>query len=289
MIEKKPVPKHKVALRGGFSDRMGIKSENTTIQTNEFDSRTRTQIMNTLSGIIAERYGSFGSNNITQKLVVSVLSDVYQFEIDRSVSYGIDQILILASETIRLDSYDAILTLVEYLCQQISKDNNDTGKVYSQFNDLFEKEYVGYRFISGHITPITNTNEQKEIETALNNASENAKSHFQKALDMLSDRVSPDYENSIKESISAVEAECSLIVGKPSILSDALKQLNQYGITIHPALKEAFIKLYAYTSDGKGIRHAGDLGGRDATFAEAKFMLTACSAFINYLKANIAD
>lgn len=52
---------------------------------------------------------------------------------------------------------------------------------------------------------------------------------------------------------------------------------------IHGALKEAFKKLYGYAGDGKGIRHAGDLGGPESTFAEAQFMLVSCSAFINYL------
>ena len=58
---------------------------------------------------------------------------------------------------------------------------------------------------------------------------------------------------------------------------------------IHGALKEAFMKLYGYAGDGKGIRHAGNLGGPDSTFAEAQFMLIACSAFLNYLKICKAD
>ena len=48
--------------------------------------------------------------------------------------------------------------------------------------------------------------------------------------------------------------------------------------------KEPFHKLYNYSSDAKGIRHAGNLGGTDSTFAEARFMLVSCCAFINYLK-----
>ena len=48
-------------------------------------------------------------------------------------------------------------------------------------------------------------------------------------------------------------------------------------------MKEAFGKLYGYTSDANGIRHAGDIGGPSSTFEEAKFMLVSCSAFINYL------
>ena len=50
-------------------------------------------------------------------------------------------------------------------------------------------------------------------------------------------------------------------------------------------MKEAFIKLYGYASDAKGIRHAGKLGGTDASFEEAKFMLVSCCAFTNYVMA----
>ena len=52
---------------------------------------------------------------------------------------------------------------------------------------------------------------------------------------------------------------------------------------IHPALKTAFEKLYGYTSDANGIRHANGIGEGNSTFAEAKYMLISCSAFINYL------
>ena len=53
---------------------------------------------------------------------------------------------------------------------------------------------------------------------------------------------------------------------------------------IHPVLEAAFEKLYGYTSDASGIRHAGQIDGPEATFDEAKFMLVACSGFVNYLK-----
>jgi hypothetical protein len=53
---------------------------------------------------------------------------------------------------------------------------------------------------------------------------------------------------------------------------------------LHPALEAAFTKLYGYTSDAKGIRHALLDDDEVVTFEEAKFMLVACSAFINYVR-----
>jgi hypothetical protein len=51
---------------------------------------------------------------------------------------------------------------------------------------------------------------------------------------------------------------------------------------LHPAFKTALSKLYAYTSDEDGIRHA-ILDEPNVSFAEARFMLVACSAFANLL------
>ena len=66
-------------------------------------------------------------------------------------------------------------------------------------------------------------------------------------------------------------------------LAPALKSLERSG-TLHPALKEAFTKLYGYTSDEQGIRHA-DLGQDSANVGmnEAVFMLGACASFSSYL------
>lgn len=74
-----------------------------------------------------------------------------------------------------------------------------------------------------------------------------------------------------------------MIIGKKGTLGEAIKHLENKGVNIHPSLKAAFLKLFGYTSDAKGIRHAGDIGGASSTFEEAKFMLVSCSAFVNYL------
>ena len=68
-----------------------------------------------------------------------------------------------------------------------------------------------------------------------------------------------------------------------------LKELDDEGIVVHGSMKAAFEKLYGYTSDARGIRHAGDIGGPNSTFEEAKFMLVSCCAFINYLPALQSD
>ena len=130
------------------------------------------------------------------------------------------------------------------------------------------------------------------IEEALSNKYKSVQGHIAKANHLLADRTNPDYENSIKESISAVEAICKIFTGakgKEATLGNMLKKLEEKGVKIHGGLKSAFNILYGYASDANGIRHAGDIGGPSSTFEEAKFMLVSCSAFINYLIVVSAD
>lgn len=165
-------------------------------------------------------------------------------------------------------------------------------RVFEQFNYLFKQEYVGYRFIGGLISPISNEIEMDTIQESLDSEYSAVTSHITKAHSLLANREHPDYENSIKESISSVEAMCEIVTGvrgKEATLGNMLKKLEQKGVVIHSALKSAFNILYGYTSDANGIRHAGDIGGKASTFEEAKFMLISCCAFINYLKGIMAD
>ena len=148
------------------------------------------------------------------------------------------------------------------------------------------KEYVGYRFVAGEITPITNSPEIQEIEQACQIPFEGAHVQLQKALGFLSDREHPDYKNCVKESISAVESVCKVLANDPKAeLGKALKSLIANGLNIHGSLKSAILALYGYASDEGGIRHAERETESTVTFEEAKFMMVTCSAIVNYLVA----
>jgi hypothetical protein len=134
-----------------------------------------------------------------------------------------------------------------------------------------------------NIVRITSEEEISAIEEALSSSGllKPVNIHLRAALGKLSDRKSPDYRNSIKESMSAVEAFCKLATKRSQTLGQCMKALEDK-LTMHPALKEAFSKLYGWTIDAEGIRH-GLMDEPNLEFEDAKFMLVACSAFINYL------
>lgn len=161
----------------------------------------------------------------------------------------------------------------------------DMDKYAEDFNSILEQEKSGYRLINGVISPIIGEIEVTCMEDATNTQFSSVNTHLQKALQFYSDREKPDYENSIKEAISAVESMCCIITGMSgaqATLGTALKRLEDSGLILHGALKSAFEKMYGYASDTNGIRHGG-IDFKNAPAEDAKYMLISCSAFINYL------
>lgn len=150
-------------------------------------------------------------------------------------------------------------------------------------NSTLKRLNYAYRIVDDQIVEITDEEEIKTIEEAVEQSS-SIKTHLSDALKHISSRPVPDYRNSIKESITAVEALCRDITGE-NTLGAALKKLEKNGITIPTALKSGIEKLYVYTNDEKtGIRHALMDETDTPEYEEAKFMLVACSAFINYIQ-----
>ena len=156
------------------------------------------------------------------------------------------------------------------------------------FHDKFlRREMSAYRFVDGVLVEINSKEEVIEIQTALSNTNkyDSVQTHIKRAIELFSDRKKPDYRNSIKESISAVESLSKIIIGDDkTTLGQALKVIEKEH-KIPGSLKTAFSALYGYTSDEGGIRHNLLEKGMKVEIEEARFMLVTCSAFINYLIA----
>jgi len=165
----------------------------------------------------------------------------------------------------------------------------DSTKFIEKCNNSLEKEMSGFRIVDKIVVQITSEEEIEEIESALKITSrwQSVNEHLETALKYMADRQAPDYRNSIKESISAIESFCKIITGdEKATLGKALNQI-EFKWGIHKSLKSAFSALYGYTSDESGIRHSLLENGQEILFEDAKFMLVSCSAFINFLKIKI--
>jgi AbiJ N-terminal domain 4 len=188
------------------------------------------------------------------------------------------------------DPYNFLQFLAEYLRDEPTAQRGFVGSI----NRILKEEVAGYRFVGDQITQITAEEEIAAVEQALGvpDSLKAVREHLKQSLIHLSNKQSPDYRNSIKESISAVESLCGIIAkNDQATLGTILKTLEKTA-QLHPALKEAFQKLYGYTSDADGIRHSM-MDEPNLDQEDAKFMLVSCSAFVNYLivkahKAGIA-
>lgn len=283
-----------------FSQRMGIAKVRDAIQVESLDKETRNAIWNLISPVFQKAKECAQST-----MFKDIWTDLYQKASDTVPRDGVRPYDDRSDEELYCryvrgkvieGKWHECLDLVEFLASSYYRKRWDE-QFYDNFshrqeirvpnaqvfNVLFEAYMVGYRFVGEELTPITNEHEVAAIETSINNTKPAVQELLSKAVMHLSDRKHPDYAKSVECSISAVEAQCCILLGgAQASLGQALKELEKKGVTMHPALKGAFEKLYGYTSNADGIRHAG-IRPSDVDQALAKYMLVSCSAFVGYL------
>jgi len=271
-----------------FSKRMGLVPEK-TIQLNDINYEIRVSVWNLF-------YLNFFSQFVKYlNLPISNSPPLYSFCRSLWMNFFFKRV-----DNINTDSFVAIDQIQSYLLECkwnkvydfiefVIKHFNDTepqlnGNFIEQCNSMLNREGSGYRILNKRVAPISSEIEIKEIEEALSiEGLDNVSIHLNLALAKLSDKVEPDYRNSIKESISAIETLCREITGEMT-LGKALKKFEESGIIFNNQFKDALEKLYAYSNNKEtGIRHALLETPRPPEFEEAKFMLVVASAFINYL------
>lgn len=179
---------------------------------------------------------------------------------------------------------------IDVICNRRGAANNyyrdQRYDLIQELNRILEGELSGYRFVRGELVPIADPAEVAAVEQAAAATTRDplrgAHEHLLSALRFLGQKPSPDYRNSVKESISAVESVVNVLGGgRASGVSEAVEELAKH-TEIHGALKAALKQLYGYTSDADGIRHA-ILDQATVGFDEAKFMLVVCAAFVNFV------
>lgn len=266
-----------------FSQRMGIKPVKSAIQVDSMDDDLRISLWNALIKYYWDKSELNYKEYKKDKLVELLWTDYFKLPLDDIKYKNWYDIFELIRNYFFKCQWNEVYDFIEFIANNYPNKQNNS-KFMEFCNSILERELSAYRFVEGKITPITSELEISEIEKALDTSDslKTVKTHLKRALELLSDRESPDYRNSIKESISAVEAICKLITNnEKATLGQTLDQIGNK-VDLHPALKKAFDSLYGYTNDAEGIRHAL-LEESHLSFEDAKFMLVSCSAFINYL------
>ncbi|MCY3879121.1 MAG: hypothetical protein OXF74_08080 [Rhodobacteraceae bacterium] len=276
-----------------FSERHDYKEPRPMLVENELPRELRNRIWNVLlwtyfddighSDIIEQYYSEY-FNSLTAYLRHSF----FKVAIDERPTFPSDELKFVRSCYFRLEFpgfYDFLEEMAGDAVQSIRCQFHPIGR-QDQFirncNTVLEQEKAQFRFISNLLTPITNEVEMGEVERAVSTV--DAREHIRRAIQYYRVKNDPSYRNSVKESISAVEATYRNMTGqKHKNIGQALDDMARKGMNLPIALKEGFSKIYGWTSGEDGIRHALMESGRSVTEAEARLMLVMCSAYVNYL------
>ena len=285
-----------------FRQRMGLAPMEKQLQTTEIDADLRAQIWNVLHITLWNRWEpvpdaySMHERSDAAKNVDHLVKMIWIHHFKRPIDTipyrfnGSGESVYRTLREIVMDGdWDRVYDLVDFIVNHAEppKDRDALARV---MNQVLTNENSGFRFVGLELTQITAPAEIEAVESALQTASKAVRVHLAEALSKLSDRKNPDFRNSIKESISAVEAACRVVANKPNATLGQCLGAIQKVKPLHGAFVEALNRLYGYTSDAdQGIRHAASDEATPVTKADAQFMLVACSAFINYLWSVAAE
>ena len=188
-------------------------------------------------------------------------------------------------ELILTSPYDKVLTLLEHILRQIECPK----QLREELEDVFHTEQVAYcvRYIEDVPTVIPRFNEEsgalteQAIERIERNGPAGSKRHFREATQLINEK---RYGDAVRECVHAVESTARVIAPEGNTLGLALKSLEEAGVQIHPALRQGFEKIYGYSCDEDGIRHALlDKYEANVDLSDAVFMFGACASFTAYL------
>ncbi len=272
----------------GFAERMGHRAARTVVQTDGLDEETRIGLWNVLAGL-REVFGEAWRRN-NDRTEDEFLKRLWLWHFkqaldeqpqDHRLWQRLKELLLTGHW---IDVLDLLEASVRHLQRSQTTFLHSATDEYSRaLNDRFEMFLVGSRLINGEITPVDSTFEALSIDKGLEASStvSGSRHHLERAIELLADRAAPDYPNSMKESVSAVEALVKKLTGEGT-LGAGVGKLEAAGVRVHPALKKAWTQLYGWTSDEAGVRH-GSITAAEADQATAKYLLVVSSAFVSYL------
>jgi hypothetical protein len=269
-----------------FSQRIGVVNVSDVVQTEGMSDALRNSLWNVLdqciwskSTFLSNHHGGLG---FVDSFSRALWSNFFKRPVDSRPEYGF-QILEQIRKFFFSCEWYFVYDFIEFIAQTY-----EMPGLIEQINEILERELSGFRLIDGLFTRISDALEKQAIENALAPGPfAGVQAHLHQALVHLANREQPDYRNSIKESVSAIESAVCELSGNPkATLGDGLRILERSG-KLHNALRNGFSAIYGYTSDADGIRHAM-LEEAALDEADAKFFLVSSAAFINYLKAKQA-
>ena len=265
-----------------FSQRWGYEPLPDPMQLESLSDDLRREIWNFISRSLL-KIQSWGY--ITYPLQ-QILGKIYKLPEDHFSKSSFSSVSEEIKREIISSEFNRVLDIIEVIVNNIDVDPelaNQIHHLFEQYSAPYSLEKYQHKFrFSPRASKEQGEATSEAIETINKAAFDGAATHIQQAREHINHQ---QYADSIIDSIHAVESVACLISSrdKPS-LNQALAELENVGILIHPALKEAFLKLYGYSSNEQGIRHALlEKKSPEVGLDEAMFMYGACASFVAYL------
>lgn len=266
-----------------FSQAQGYESLPQPLKLEELDRRARVQIWNVFyeTFIDPEEDEEIDEDDLID-LAFSLHMDLFEGAIDEAPSYW--SYFQDFKDYFFKRRFNKVFDVLEFLMRHEVCPEAFTSKM----SDVFRRCQLAYVIdtnSSPTILPASTPEEGQATIDALRLLKEygldGARQHLIEASTLINQG---HWANSIKESISAVESVAREIAPGTRNLGSALNQLGHRGMLEHPSLRNGLEKLYEYTNEEGGIRHAR-LNDSDPNVGqdEAVFMLGACASFASYL------
>jgi hypothetical protein len=200
-------------------------------------------------------------------------------DIDSTQSYEI-----IVQEILSDSEWSIFFDITEYIFNWIAKicKPDIINWMCEQINSELTKENVGYRafFVTQlketKFHPLTNENEQRTFEEAVNSTIDGVREHFIKASNLFR---AQDFYGSAQEAVKALEAQLIRLGGNNNA-GDALKNLKRK--EFHPRLLDVAQKIYDYRNQVLGH---GNPEPPKVSFSDAKFVLVTASALSSFLES----
>lgn len=275
--------------RLSFSQRWGYEKLPSPLKLEEISREARTRLWNNLYEAVehSSTVSSYGYKHIDSSPWFNILRDLHVYFLNLGLDNFNDShenFIKKYKNLIYKFEFNKVFDLLQYIMRHPECPSSFVNNVAETFKQC-RLAYIVRKESLVTIFPAITKTEGETILGALKQLHENefygAETHLQNASDSINQG---NHANSIRESIHAVESVARKLDPKASnSLDKALKALED-GNPIHPALKEALIKLYGYTSNEEGIRHSLiDESQANVGMDEAIFMLGACASFSSYL------
>lgn len=162
---------------------------------------------------------------------------------------------------------------------------------------IFLEENLSYSFIQGEVRRRGRSHTKKQISKAEPTLGDprldSARKHYAKALAYFEHPSKPDFENSVKEAVCAVEAAARHLFPqtKAKTLGKVINRIKgtEEGQLPKP-LADTITGLYAYRNAGDGVSHGGADGGKATRhIAEYALSIAASQIILLHEVASVAE